>query len=458
MITKDNYIVQNYSNLYASISKIFYPKNYEDIFEVLNYAKEKKLKVLCIGSSLSWFDTILNTNNILINLKNFQRTFILDKQANILTVSTNYKVNEIIDKLSGKELSLYSLPGHLEVTIGGCVANDVHGKDTFKFGNFGENILEVEIVLANNEIVTCSNSSNKELFLSTIGGLGLTGIITKIKVNLKKISKYYETSIYPCKDYKELIKNLYQQKKKYDFIYGWLDTFKTKKNIGRGIIFKSRKLLHYHKKKKNNFYTNFTNKIKSRINGFIFAFVVKNNLVKYLNRVFYFLHLIIKKKTISTYTEIIAPIEDSSLNLKKNKLCPPYSFFEVQLILKDETLPGSLFEFLKKCQDLKLKGSIVGIKMHKKNNKFLSYAEDGVSININHIFKQNEKKDVIKKFKKLYEFIIKKNFKINIAKEFFFDKNFFFKNYKKANNFILIKKKYDKNKLFYSDFLDRINK
>ena len=214
MITKDNYIVQNYSNLYASISKIFYPKNYEDIFEVLNYAKEKKLKVLCIGSSLSWFDTILNTNNILINLKNFQRTFILDKQANILTVSTNYKVNEIIDKLSGKELSLYSLPGHLEVTIGGCVANDVHGKDTFKFGNFGENILEVEIVLANNEIVTCSNSSNKELFLSTIGGLGLTGIITKIKVNLKKISKYYETSIYPCKDYKELIKNLYQQKKK----------------------------------------------------------------------------------------------------------------------------------------------------------------------------------------------------------------------------------------------------
>ena len=117
-----------------------------------------------------------------------------------------------------KNLSLFSLPGHLDVTIGGCVANDVHGKDTYKNGNFGTNIVSIEIILPNKQVVECSREKNKELFLSTIGGLGLTGVISKISINLKKITNFYETTNFMCANYKELIKSLYYKRNDYDYV------------------------------------------------------------------------------------------------------------------------------------------------------------------------------------------------------------------------------------------------
>ena len=59
----------------------------------------------------------------------------------------------------------------------------MHGKDAFKFGNFGESVVEIEIILSNKDIITCSKAKNKEIFKSVFGGLGLIGIITKVKLN-----------------------------------------------------------------------------------------------------------------------------------------------------------------------------------------------------------------------------------------------------------------------------------
>ena len=96
--------------------------------------------------------------------------------------------------------------------------------------------------------------------------------------------------------------------------------------------------------------------------------------------------------------------------------------------------------------------------MHKKSDKYLSFAEDGVSININQIFKKENEKEIVKKFDELYKFIIEKNYKIYICKDFFLEKDNFYKNYEHAELFFSLKKKYDKNDLFSSDFLGRVKK
>jgi len=450
----NNYTGQNYSNLDLGTSKILYPLNTTEILEVIDYAKVNKKKILCIGSSLSWYDTILNTNNIIINLKKFEKTFDLNEETNILTVSTSYKINEILDKLSSNNLSLYSIPGHLDVTIGGCVANDVHGKDTFKFGNFGNSILDLEIILPNKEIVICSDELDKNLFLATIGGLGLTGVITKIRIKLKKISNFYETESTMCGNYKELIKSLYENNNMYDYIYGWVDIHSTKDSFGRGIIFKSKKKLDAVTLKRVPF---FENNISTYLKGLLFSFCIRKNLIKYLNILFYFTHLINKKKT-QSYKNLTSPLKDSGLDLKKIKLCPPNSFYEIQVIIKNENLIPSLYKFIKKCQDLKLQGSIVGIKIHKKNNAFISFSDNGISINVNHIFKHQDKQRIALKFKELHDFVIENNFKINIAKDFFFDKKSFEKNYDNCGEFFSTRKRIDEMNIFQSDFLTRINK
>ena len=75
--------------------------------------------------------------------------FIFDKEKGIITVSSNYKISEILDLINKKGWTLSSIPGNSQVTIGGCVGNDVHGKDSFRYGNFESSVIELEIILSN---------------------------------------------------------------------------------------------------------------------------------------------------------------------------------------------------------------------------------------------------------------------------------------------------------------------
>lgn len=449
----ESYLASNYSNYKISKSNILFPKNNEEIFKIIDFATKKNLKILAVGSSLSWYDTIFNTNNIIINLNNYDKTFLFDEKNGILTVGPSYKVYEVLDKINKYGWSIYSIPGSLDVTIAGCISNDVHGKDTFKFGNFGESVVEIEIILSNKDIITCSKEKNKEIFKSVIGGLGLIGIITKVKLKLKKINSFYETTNHVCNNYNEVIKELYFQKENYDYIFGWIDTFAQKEKLGRGVIFKAKK--YFKLKKKPIFRQGFLVNLREKLQEKIFSFCIKNNLVKYLNTIF-LKSFLLKKKNISSYKEITYPLTAYGIDIKK--MIYPYSFFEVQIILNKNTLPESLSEFIKKCQSLKLNGFVIGIKMHKKNDNYLSFAEDGVSININQIFKKENEKKIVQKFDELYKFIIEKNYKIYLCKDFFLRKNNFCKNYKHAELFFSLKNKYDKNDLFSSDFFDRVKK
>ena len=146
----------NYSNFKKSNCQIFFPKNNKDIFKIIDFAKKNNNKILPIGSGLSWFDTIFNTNNIVIDLVNYKKIFEFNRNKGELLISSQFRIKHIIDKLNKYGWSLYSIPGGDEVTIGGCIGNDVHGKDSFKYGNFSQNIIELELVLPNKKIIKCS--------------------------------------------------------------------------------------------------------------------------------------------------------------------------------------------------------------------------------------------------------------------------------------------------------------
>ena len=92
----------------------------------------------------------------------------------------------------------YGIPGRRSVTIGGALASDVHGKDSFWGGSFINNIEKLKVLLPNNEIIECTRNKNPEVFYTTIGGYGLTGTIAsvKIKENTLGYSNNFTTKIY----------------------------------------------------------------------------------------------------------------------------------------------------------------------------------------------------------------------------------------------------------------------
>ena len=446
------YLNSNYTNFNLSKCLIFYPKNKKDIIKIIEYAKKNKKKLLPIGSGLSWFDTIFNTNNILINLNKFNKKFIFNKTKGELTVSAGYKIFDIVKKINLHNWSLYSIPGGGDVSIGGCIGNDVHGKDSFKFGNFSENIIEMEVVLPNKKIIKCSKNKNLEIFRSVSGGLGLIGIVTEVKLKLKKISSFYFSSTIACNNYNELITNLYKNNEKFEYINGWVDIYAKDKNIGKSVIFKSEKITDKEIKNKDNINTS---KILSFFQNLIFGFCVRNNLVSFINY-FIFKLFKFKKKNINTYNDITFPLSSYGIDIKRTIY--PYSFFEIQVIIEKKNIRNDLKNFILKCQELKLSGFVIGIKMHKKNNNYLSFSGNGISININQIF--NQKKDFsqeLKNLNKLHQYVLKKGHKIYLCKDFLLNNKKIKKNYPNFKKFLNIKKKYDREHLLYSDFFERIN-
>ena len=445
------YLSFNYTNFTTSHCNISYPKNKNQLIEIINFAKKKNKKILPVGAGLSWYDTIFNTNNIIIDLKRIKKKFIFNKSKGELVVSSGYKIYEIISKLNRYGWSLYSIPGGDNVSIGGCIGNDVHGKDSFKYGNFSQSIIEMEVILPNKKKIKCSTKKNKQIFKSVCGGLGLIGIITDVKLKLKPIHKFYESKTVACSNYKDLIANLYKDTDKYEYINGWVDIFAKNQDIGRSIIFKSKGIIN-NKKKNNNINTS---KIFNVVQKILFGFCVRNNLVKYINFLIYRIFKY-KKVNINSYNDIMFPLSSYGVDIKKT--IHPLSFFEIQIIIKKDNILNDLRDFILLCQKLKLSGFVVGIKRHKKNNNYLSFSENGISINVNQIF--NSKKDFTaekKKLMQLHKYIIKKKHKIYLCKDSLFRKKDIYLNYPNFKNFLKVKKRYDVDNLFFSDFLKRIS-
>ena len=151
-------------------SNTLYPKNINEIIGIIKDYKSKG--ILVRGMGRSYGDVALNEN--IISLKFFKKILELDEKKGLLKCSSNATISEINDLIISKGWFLNITPGSKFVTVGGAIANDVHGKNHHKDGSFSDYIEEFDIIKENGQIVSCSNKMNSEMFHATCGGLGLS--------------------------------------------------------------------------------------------------------------------------------------------------------------------------------------------------------------------------------------------------------------------------------------------
>lgn len=141
---------------------------------------DENLSYLPYGYGKSYGDSCLNPYGALIKTEYLNRFIHFDSQLGILTVESGVTLDQCINFLIPRGWFLPVTPGTKFITIGGAIANDVHGKNHHKAGTFGCHVLSFELLRSDLSRVECSPNINSELFSATIGGLGLTGIITKV--------------------------------------------------------------------------------------------------------------------------------------------------------------------------------------------------------------------------------------------------------------------------------------
>lgn len=132
-------------------------------------------------------------------------------------------------------------PGTQFVTVGGMIASDVHGKNHHVDGCFGEHVSRIKLRVADGRIVECSETSERELFLATIGGMGLTGHILEAEFQMRQIpSPWIWGESERIDNLDAMVTGLKMAAKDWPMTVGWVDCLARGRHLGRGILMKGR--------------------------------------------------------------------------------------------------------------------------------------------------------------------------------------------------------------------------
>tara|TARA_B100000470_G_scaffold11035_1_gene7629 strand:+ start:297 stop:1532 length:1236 start_codon:yes stop_codon:yes gene_type:complete len=187
------------------------------------------------GAGLSYAPASFGKDKLIRDMCSFDRILEFDESSKIVVVEAGISLKKLLTWSFSKQLFLPVLPGQPEITVGGCVAANVHGKNPYKDGTFMEQVEWIELSHPTLGTKIISRSNEKKIFDATCGGLGLTGIITKVALKLQKLSSEI-VILSPKKT--ESLKNTLEIMKQHtsdDLLYSW-NMGSTLFNFGKGIV------------------------------------------------------------------------------------------------------------------------------------------------------------------------------------------------------------------------------
>ena len=204
--------------------------------DIANIAGSEQ-SVLPYGYGRSYGDSCLNEGGISIDVSHLRRFISFDEECGIICCEAGVSLAEVLELAVPRGWFIPVSPGTKFVSVGGAIANDVHGKNHHRAGTFGCHVLRFKLLRSNGERITCSPDKNVDLFRATIGGLGLTGIILWAEFQLKPIvNPYIDVERIRFSSLDEFIQISAETDRKYDYTVSWVDILIGGKELCRGIF------------------------------------------------------------------------------------------------------------------------------------------------------------------------------------------------------------------------------
>ena len=158
-----------------------------DRHHVLSQLKTS-LSGIAYGMGRSYGDVCLNPGGVLWKTTGLDRFISFDQHTGRLVCEAGVLLRDIQKLVIPHGWMLPVTPGTQLVTVGGAIANDVHGKNHHVFGSFGDHVDWIRLVRTDGEVIECGPELLPAWFSSTVGGIGLTGVITEAAIRLRRVA------------------------------------------------------------------------------------------------------------------------------------------------------------------------------------------------------------------------------------------------------------------------------
>ncbi len=171
-----------------------------------------------------------------LDTRDCRRVLEFDEQQGLLVAEAGLSLAQIVAQWAPRGWFLPVTPGTRHVTLGGAVAADVHGKNHHHDGSFSEHVAWLRLMLADGSVLRCSSTENRELFLATAGGMGLTGVILEVALQMRPIQgRWIRQRVRRHADLASLM-GAFEHSQQPAYTVAWLDC-STPRRAGRGIVF-----------------------------------------------------------------------------------------------------------------------------------------------------------------------------------------------------------------------------
>jgi FAD/FMN-containing dehydrogenase len=194
--------------------------------------------ILAYGMGRSYGDSCLNDGNTLIRARGLDRLIGFDTATGVLRCEAGVTLEEVVRFALPRGFFLAVTPGTKYVTVGGAIANDVHGKNHHRAGSFGHHVERFELLRSDGSRTVCSPTENAALFRATVGGLGLTGLVTWADIRLRRVrGSWMRQRAVRFRSLEEFFALCEPMEKRHEYTVAWVDCTRGNARATRGVFF-----------------------------------------------------------------------------------------------------------------------------------------------------------------------------------------------------------------------------
>jgi decaprenylphospho-beta-D-ribofuranose 2-oxidase len=215
-------------------ARVLRPATVEDVTDAVAAAGPRG--IVARGLGRSYGDPAQNAGGTVLDMTGLARVHSIDAESGIAVVDGGVSLDTLMREALPLGLWVPVLPGTRQVTVGGAIGADVHGKNHHTKGSFGNHVPWLELVTADGQVRRLT--PDDELFQATVGGMGLTGVVTRAAVRLHRTeSAYFVVDTDRTRDLDELMGLLTDgSDDRYGYSAAWFDTTSTGAALGRAVL------------------------------------------------------------------------------------------------------------------------------------------------------------------------------------------------------------------------------
>lgn len=407
----------------SGMAYLYRPSTVAQLREIFSWAAQNNRTIGLRGGGNSYGDAAMNDESILLDFTRMNRILAWDPENGRLTVEPGVTLQRVWEYVIEDGWWVPVATGTANITVGGGAAMNVHGKNAWKMGTFGDHIYEFDFMLPSGEIKTCNRQQNSDLFFAAIGGFGMLGCFTSLTLHLKRVYSgllQVEALIKPnlhttMQWFEDHLHNS-------DYLVGWLDAFSKGKQLGRSELHRG---LYLRPGEDPN--PSHTLRLEyQRIDPDIMGFFPRSALWRFqrpfwnnfgMRWVNFAKFRAAKLRDGKTYREPHAHFHFLLDSLDWRKPFGPGGLIQYQPFIPKDNAEAAFTQILQLCQQRGLPNFLTVMKRHRPDPFWLTHGLDGYSLAMDFRITRRNRARVVQLARELDEIVLSANGRFYLAKD-----------------------------------------